>query len=346
MSSAHALPASATATPRSSRTQLSRFAWIVLGYNVAVVLWGAVVRATSSGAGCGDHWPLCNGVVVQSHPRLATLIELAHRMTSGVTVIAILLLLVWVYRRTMAGHLARVTVIAAAVLIFNEALLGALLVLLRLTADNRSPARAVYLSLHLANTLLLLGALALCAHFLSGGENFLRRSVRFTRLPQAIAGLGAILLVGMSGTLAALSDTLFPATSVRDALAQDFSRGSTWLQQLRLLHPVTAVIAGLFICWLLLRSVPRPSERKLAVGVLSLLALQCVLGVADVVLLAPLWLQITHLFVADLLWIALVVLAARVCVVPMLQLNPKETIENTPLRNPPSAVPAGLNRVG
>src|ERR1700759_2929187 len=317
MSSAHALPASATATPRSARTStvLPRFAWIVLGYNVAVVLWGAVVRATSSGAGCGDHWPLCNGVVVQTHPRLATLIELAHRMTSGVTVIAILLLTVWVFRRTVAGHMARFAVVAATVLIFNEAMLGALLVLLRLTADNRSPARAVYLSLHLANTLLLLGALALCAHFLSRGEIFRRQTVRFSQLPGMIAGLAAILLVGMSGTLAALSDTLFPASSVRAALAQDFSRGSTWLQQLRFLHPVTAVIAGGFICWLLLRSVSHPKERQLAIGVLTLLALQCVLGIADVVLLAPLWLQITHLLVADLLWITLVLLAAKVCVV-------------------------------
>jgi cytochrome c oxidase assembly protein subunit 15 len=330
MSSAHALPASAT--PKTSRTSslLPRFAWIVLGYNVAVVLWGAVVRATSSGAGCGDHWPLCNGVVVQTHPRLATLIELAHRMTSGITVIAILLLLVWVFRSTLAGHLARITVVVATVLIFNEALLGALLVLLRLTADNRSPARAVYLSLHLANTLLLLGALALCAHFLSGGEIFHRQSVRFSQLPGVITGLVAILLVGMSGTLAALSDTLFPATSVRAALAQDFSRGSTWLQQLRFLHPVIAVIAGIFICWLLLRSVPRPKERQLAIGVLSLLGLQCLLGIADVVLLAPLWLQITHLFVADLLWIALVVLAARTCVVPRMQLSPEGTAELSP----------------
>jgi cytochrome c oxidase assembly protein subunit 15 len=330
MSSAHALPASAT--PKTSRTSslLPRFAWIVLGYNVAVVLWGAVVRATSSGAGCGDHWPLCNGVVVQTHPRLATLIELAHRMTSGITVIAILLLLVWVFRSTLAGHLARITVVVATVLIFNEALLGALLVLLRLTADNRSPARAVYLSLHLANTLLLLGALALCAHFLSGGEIFHRQSVRFSQLPGVITGLAAILLVGMSGTLAALSDTLFPATSVRAALAQDFSRGSTWLQQLRFLHPVIAVIAGIFICWLLLRSLPRPKERQLAIGVLSLLGLQSLLGIADVVLLAPLWLQITHLFVADLLWIALVVLAARTCVVPRMQLSPEGTAELSP----------------
>jgi cytochrome c oxidase assembly protein subunit 15 len=315
MSSAHALPASATIKAPASSALLPRFAWIVLVYNVAVVLWGAVVRATSSGAGCGDHWPLCNGVVVQTHPRLATVIELAHRMSSGVTVIAILLLLVWIFRSTVAGHLARITVVAATVLIFNEALLGALLVLLRLTADNRSPARAVYLSLHLANTLLLLAALALSAHFLSRGEGFDRRTVHYAHLPTVVTGLVAILAVGVTGTLAALSDTLFPASSVAAALAQDFASGSSWLERLRFLHPVTAVIAGLFICWLLLRSVPRPADRRLATGVLLLLAMQCALGVADVALLAPLWLQITHLLFADLLWITLVVLAARICVI-------------------------------
>src|ERR1700722_234441 len=185
MSSAHALPASPTATLRPSGGLgfLPRFAWLVLVYNVVVVLWGAVVRATSSGAGCGDNWALCNGVVVQHHPRLATLIELAHRTTSGITVIAILLLLVWVFRGTVRGHLARVSVVAAAVLIFNEALLGALLVLLRLVADNRSPLRAVYLSLHLANTLLLLAALALSGHFLGRTQAFHRRTVRFEQLP-------------------------------------------------------------------------------------------------------------------------------------------------------------------
>jgi heme a synthase len=307
--------ATATLKPSQAPGLLSRFAWIVLVYNVAAILWGAVVRATGSGAGCGDHWPLCNGVVVQSHPRLATLIELTHRMTAGVTVIAVLVLLVWIFRKTVAGHLARVTVVAAAVLIFNEALLGALLVLLHLTADNRSPARAVYLMLHLVNTLLLLGALALCAHFLSHREAFTRSTVRFTQLTLTSIGLVATLLVGATGTLAALSDTLFPASSVGAALAQDFASGSSWLQRVRFVHPVSAIVAGVFLCWMLLRAVRRPSEHRLAVGVVLLLVLQCGLGVADVVLLAPLWLQITHLLGADVLWITLVVLSARICVV-------------------------------
>ena len=318
MSSSQTLVGSVASKSRSSDL-LPRFAWGVLVYNVLVVLWGAVVRATSSGAGCGDHWPLCNGVVVQSHPRLATLIELAHRMSSGVTVVAILLLLVLVFRRTVVGHLARITVVAATLLIFNEALLGALLVLLRLTADNRSPTRAVYLSLHLVNTLLLLGALALTAHFLSRLEAFDRQKVRFMQLAPSITGLVAILMVGASGTLAALSDTLFPAASVGAALAADFSSGSSWLQRVRFVHPVSAVIAGVFICWLLLRSFLQSAERGPANWVLVLLALQCLLGVADMVLLTPLWMQILHLLGADLLWIALVVLSARVCVVSQTQ---------------------------
>jgi cytochrome c oxidase assembly protein subunit 15 len=313
MSSAQAFPAAASPANRSrTSTVLPRFAWGLLAYNVAVILWGAVVRATSSGAGCGDHWPLCNGVVLQSNPRLATMIELAHRVSSGLTLPLVLLLLLWTFRATVAGHLARIATIAAAVFTFNEALLGALLVLLRLTADNRSPARAVYLSLHLANTLLLLGALTLAAHFLS--RPFTRGTIRFTQLPLAVTGITATVVLGVTGTLAALSDTLFPATSLGAAFAQDFSAGGGWLLRLRILHPLTAVITGLFICWLLVRSIARPSEHKPALLVLSLLVLQFGLGVADVTLLAPVWLQIVHLLGADVLWIALVVLAARVCV--------------------------------
>jgi cytochrome c oxidase assembly protein subunit 15 len=317
MSSAHAFPAAAAATSKTARwsTLLPRFAWGVLAYNVLVVLWGAVVRATSSGAGCGDHWPLCNGVVLQTHPRVATLIELAHRMSSGVTVPLVLLLLLWAWRATVSGHLARAAAVAATVLTLNEGLLGALLVVLHLTADNRSPARAVYLSLHLANTLLLLGALTLAAHFLSRREAFTWSTVRYTQLPLAITGLVATLVVGASGTLAALSDTLFPATSLGAALAQDFSGSGGWLLRVRILHPLAAVLAGLFICWLLLRSISRPEERRLAIGVALLLTLQFGLGLADVALLAPVWMQIVHLLGADLMWIALVVLTARICVI-------------------------------
>jgi heme a synthase len=296
---------------------VQRFAWTVLTYNVAVILWGSIVRATGSGAGCGEHWPLCNGTIMLHSPRMETIIELTHRATSGIALIAILALLVWTFASTAKRHLARVSVVAAAVLTFNEALLGALLVLLGKVAHDQSASRAVYLSLHLANTLLLLAALALTAHFLSRSMGFMRGSVDYRSIGVASVGMVATLFVGVSGSLAALGDTLFPATSLRSALAQDFSANSTWLLRIRWLHPTLGFIAGAFICWLIFTNAWKGRNRQLAIGVVALLALQYALGAADIALLAPTWMQIVHLLGADLLWISLVLLTARLCVVPI-----------------------------
>ena len=148
-------------------TGLRRFGWFVLAYNVLVVLWGAVVRATGSGAGCGAHWPLCNGVVIPQAPQFHTIVEFTHRLMSGATLLLVLALLVWTWRSTQKGAFARWAAVASMVLTLNEALLGALLVLLRLVAHNQSAARGVYLSFHFANTLLLLASLTLTAEFLS-----------------------------------------------------------------------------------------------------------------------------------------------------------------------------------
>lgn len=296
---------------------MHRFAWAVLVYNVGVILWGTIVRATGSGAGCGEHWPLCNGTVIQHSPRIETIIEFTHRAMSGVALIAVLVLLAWTFAATAKRHLARASVVAAAILTFNEALLGALLVLLGKVAHDQSASRAVYLSLHLANTLLLLAALALTAHFLSRTAGFMRGSVEHRAVGIASVGLLATLFVGVSGSLAALGDTLFPATSLSAALAEDFSSKSAWLLRIRWLHPTLGAIAGAFICWLIFTSAWKGRNRKLAVGVIALLALQYVLGIADITLLAPTWMQIVHLLGADTLWIALVVLTARVCLVPI-----------------------------
>ena len=91
----------------SSLSRLAKFAWGVLAYNIAVILWGAYVRASGSGAGCGEHWPLCNGVVLPRDPSTATLIEFSHRITSGLALIAVVALLVWVWRACAAGHPSR-----------------------------------------------------------------------------------------------------------------------------------------------------------------------------------------------------------------------------------------------
>src|SRR5664279_6195716 len=96
---AHAVAAPIPAQ-RPVSDNLPRFAWALLAYNIAVILWGGLVRATGSGAGCGEHWPLCNGVVVQHSPSVQTMIELTHRITSGITVLAMLALLIWTFRGT------------------------------------------------------------------------------------------------------------------------------------------------------------------------------------------------------------------------------------------------------
>jgi heme a synthase len=298
---------------------LRRFSWAVLIYFVAVILWGALVRATGSGAGCGDHWPLCNGTVIQHSPRVDTIIEFTHRVTSGLSFFLAVGLLVWTLVGTMRGHLARAAAITAVAFTLIEAILGALLVKLGLTADSHSPLRAPYLALHLANTLLLLAALTLTAHFLSRGRGFLRKDLQLVAPLGATLGVLVVLVVGVTGSLAALGDTLFPATSLSSALAQDFSSGGAWLLRWRWTHPTLAFLASIFLIWLPVRAAHRSAywdNRGLSAAVLILLAAQYALGVLDVVLLAPVWLQLGHLLGADALWVALVVLTARLTLQP------------------------------
>src|ERR1035441_2643033 len=156
---------------------LRRFAWGVLAYFIAVILWGTLVRATGSGAGCGNHWPLCNGTVMQHSASVETLIEFTHRLTSGLSLFSVLGLLVWTYKGTVRGHLARAAAVASVGFTVVEAILGALLVKLGLTAQSQSPLRPAYLALHLTNTLLLLAALTLAAHLLSRRKGYLLGSM-------------------------------------------------------------------------------------------------------------------------------------------------------------------------
>lgn len=312
--------AAASATEhRLPSSALRRFSWGVLVYFIAVILWGALVRATGSGAGCGDHWPLCNGTLMQHSPRVDTMIEFTHRITSGISFFSAVGLLAWVFAGTVRGHLARSAAVASVVFTLIEAILGALLVKLGLTAQSQSPYRAPYLALHLANTLLLLAALTLTAHFLSRECGYRRETVSLVAPVRASLGIVVLLVVGVTGSLAALGDTLFPAHSLSSALAQDFASGTNWLVRWRWTHPTVAFLASIFLIWLLVRAAQRSSHwdnRSLSTLVLVLLAAQYVLGVLDVFLLAPVWLQIAHLLGADALWAALVVLTARLTLQP------------------------------
>jgi cytochrome c oxidase assembly protein subunit 15 len=306
---------------RTPSPALRRFAWGVLIYFVATILWGSIVRSTGSGDGCGNHWPLCNGTVLQQSPTMQTIIEFTHRVTAALDLIFVLGLIVWTWRSTVAGHMARWAAGAAVFLTLTEGLLGALLVKLGLTAQSHSPMRAPFLALHLSNTLLLVAALALAAHLLARTQGFRWRDIRVAAPVPTTIGMFAILVVAVTGSLAALGDTLFPATSLSESLSQDLSSTSNWLVRWRWTHPAIAVLAAIFVIWLLVRAArPEAREtwdnRRLSALIIVLLAAQYVLGLVDVWLLAPVWMQVLHLLGADALWSALVVLAARLTLVP------------------------------
>ena len=292
--------------------RLARFAIVVLGYTVLVILWGAFVRATGSGAGCGAHWPLCDGQVVPRAPDVEMLIEYSHRLTSGVALLGVVALTWWTFLACPAGHPARRGAAWSMVFMVTEAAVGALLVLFQLVADNASMARALFMAVHLVNTFLLIGAMTLTCHWLTGGaDTDLRRRPGVTLLALVLAA--GLLLVGTSGAVAAFGDTLFPAQSLEEALRADLSATSHALIRLRVLHPIVAVVVAAALAWLAFRLPLAEGDRRgrrAAVAVVGLTIVQVLAGFVNVLLLAPVWMQLLHLLLADALWIAFIVLAA------------------------------------
>jgi heme A synthase len=289
-------------------SRFARFCWGVLGYNVLVILWGAFVRATGSGAGCGSHWPTCNGEIIPRPQSVETLIEFTHRATSGLALLAVLALFVWAFRTHPRKHIVRLGASLSLFFIITEALLGAGLVLFEWVAHNTSVARAISMPLHLLNTFLLLAALTLTAWWASGGAVFrLRGQGRLLHV--LVGGLLAVLVVGMTGAVIALGDTLFLGLGVQP----EESPLVRTLIAIRPIHPVVAVLAGVYLStagiWVLNQR-PHPVVGRLVMTLMMLYLVQLVAGAVNVVLKAPVWMQLLHLLLSDVLWVVLVLLSA------------------------------------
>jgi heme A synthase len=289
--------------------RLTRFAWFTLAYIIAVVLFGAVVRATDSGAGCGSNWPTCRGDVVPMEGTAKTAIEFTHRTTSFLAVAFVLTLAVWVLRTRPKGDVVRIAAAAAGVLILSEALIGAALVLFEWTEDDASTGRAISIAVHLVNTFLLLAALSLTAWWLSGGTVG-RRPFDADRRRLVTIGAVLLMLVGAFGAITALGDTLLPEERLTEGFSDDFT--GTFLVRLRWIHPIVAVGAAAFLVWMG-RTVMREGgwTARFARAVENLVVIQLFVGVMNVFLKAPVWMQIVHLLLAGLLWIAFVLLATE-----------------------------------
>lgn len=296
--SSTAVPAPTAAKAKPNQA-LPLYAAAVVGFMVLVILEGAFVRATGSGAGCGNHWPLCNGDFFPHHPRLTTLIEYTHRSMTGVCTTMVAVLIGWTFLARPRGDRSRRAVVWSGILLLTEALLGALLVKGGYVENNASNMRVFMQCVHFTNTMLLLAAITITWWWLRNRTPPLRLGP--LARPAAWLAVVATLFVGATGSVAALADTIFPSTSLQTAFVQDFAANSPLLIRMRWVHPATALIALACAIWLALQL-----SSKLGRWVLVLIAAQLVLGAADVLLLAPTWMQILHLLGADLYWIALV----------------------------------------
>ena len=290
---------------------LAKLAWATLVFNIGVIVFGAFVRATGSGAGCGANWPSCNGELVPSGLEGARAIEFTHRVTSGIALIMVAVLVWRVWRAYPSGHPARRGAGYSGAFIIGEALIGAMIVLYEWVADDASVARTAAVPLHLVNTLLLLGALTLTAWWLSGGGPVhLRRDREFSRW--WLLGGAGVVVIAATGAITALADTLFPPESLLAGLREDFGNAEHFLANLRVAHPFVAIAVGLYLIWLVRRfGAQGTGRRPTALAIMILVGGQLVAGALNIALLTPVWLQLVHLLLADLVWVALVLFGAQ-----------------------------------
>lgn len=283
---------------------LARFTWVYIAYLVGVILFGAWVRITGSGAGCGDHWPLCNGEVIPRDMPTTRIIELTHRVTSALSGLFGIYLLVRAWRTPVRGW-----AIGSMVFLLLEGFIGAVLVKKELVAGDASVSRAIVISLHLLNTL----ALVFCTVAVAVKSEALPSLRGVWSRGAWLLGLFAVVLTSMSGAITALGDTLFPTQpafgpELVAKIREDLSATQHFLVRLRLIHPVVASASAALLL-VLLAKVQRASaaqQDRWALTGLLLCAGQVVLGLLNIQLGAPGWMQITHLAMAQALWIVLV----------------------------------------
>lgn len=297
------------------------YAWLCLAYLVGVILFGAWVRITGSGAGCGSHWPTCNGVLIPADPSAKTVIEYTHRITSGLCGIIGLVLIGWSVK--LRGYRDRMSIASYVTMLFIlvEGAIGAKLVLSELVADNASTSRAVVISLHLVNTLALAGSAALVAWW---SQSRVRRAQAPSALPTWMKAWGvgmvvALVVTSMTGAITALGDTLFPTQAVLGEglltkVTGDMSTANHFLVRLRIAHPVVAITtaaSSLFLGAQVLGRATRPQVRRLAMVMMAFVSVQTLLGFMNIALAAPGWMQIIHLLVAQGVWVSMVLLVER-----------------------------------
>lgn len=296
-------------------SKFAKYAWLVLAYNIVVILWGAFLRASLSGDGCGRYWLTCGGEVVPAAPQFKTVIEFSHRLSTGLAFIAVLILFIWAFRKFEKGNYVRKTALASFIFMVVEALIGAGLVLTGNTAENWTPTRPLWTVAHLITTFSLLAVLTLTVWFAMGGKPFGFNARRKVLIFLAL-GVSGIFLIGITGSIAALSSMLFPSASLAESAAKDFSETSHFLLRLRISHPILSVSVGFFLVflasWLKSKTADNLQVKRFATALTILIGIQILFGAITLLTLAPILMQLVHLLLADAVWITFVLMSAAV----------------------------------
>lgn len=295
-------------------SKLHRWWAALLYYTWFIVVWGALVRASGSGDGCGKNWPTCHGELFPPHSTIETLIEYIHRATSGLYGIFVFALVIITLRhvrkninsssKNSASNFGLNSkwlfyLLPSLVLLLTifEALIGAKLVLSGLVGSNTSWARALIMIFHLLNTFLLVSSIVGTQHLLKPRE--FSDDVHINKLLYSICILSLVFVAGL-GALTALGDTLYPAESLHHGVYQDFALGTPWILRLRVLHPVLALLTVFLITNLVFNFL---FAKRIKIYI-ALTYLTLVIGICNLLLLAPIYMQVIHLLSAQALWSA------------------------------------------
>lgn len=282
--------------------------WALVAFTVGVIVSGDIVQATESGAGCGDSWPRCDGSLIPAIGDANTAVEFTHRMMTSVLSLGFVALVVGAWKLYGSGHRVwRATMWATAFLVI-EILVGAALVLFGWVEDDASWGRVFADGLHVVNTFLLLGATVVVAWFAGGGSAFQVDRTRLTDR-RLLAAAGIVLIIAITGTINSLADTL----ALSDSVDIDETPIAAILVSVRGIHPALAIGGGIgvFLLMVQLGDAASGGAFRFLLAIQAVIAAQFLVGILNIALLTPLETQIVHLVLADVIWILVVLLAAR-----------------------------------
>lgn len=284
----------------------SRFLKILIIYTLLVILWGAWVRISHSGDGCGDTWPLCQGRLIPEAEQQKTWVEYTHRLMSGLYGLFVLGLYLWGKKVYTTLHPARKAGLFTLLFMCTEALLGAKLVLFKLVGTDSSFFRLFAISLHQINSLLLMGStLVWMLQSQLPLSSTHGNSFHFKKLSY----IWLVILIATTGAWAALASTLFPTSSLAQGWAEDLSAHSHFLLKLRIVHPLLALIAGTCIAvffWRRYQSASSPELQKKALQNSVFFSVALVFGILTLLMLSPIWMKLAHLAIAHGIFISIV----------------------------------------